>query len=52
MEDNRSSILVLIDKDVKKQLKVLAAASDITMSQLIRKSIKKFIKDGSQETTN
>ena len=45
MEEERTNLIVRVNKDDKKKLKVLAAASDITMSQLIRKSIKKFIKD-------
>ena len=52
MEDNITTILIRIDKDIKKDLKVLAAKQDLTMSQLIRKSITNFIKDGNQETTN
>ena len=51
MEQEHTTLLIRLGKDDKKKLKVLAAEQDITMSQLIRKSIKKFIKDANQENS-
>ena len=49
--EETTNIMIRIDKDSKKKLKVLAAEKDITMSQLIRRSIKKFIRDAYKEKT-
>ena len=46
MKNEVTTILVRIDKDLKQQCQVKASEKDITISQLVRKAIRKFVEDG------